>query len=79
MSKSWLTIDQMEKLPTKRLLAYLKSWREVPEHKDYHESIYSFGKSQLCKEDQKWKEQYEKIKSVLANREHLKKEHKNGR
>lgn len=68
--KKTLTKEQMEKLTTKRLLAYLKSWREAPEHEDHEKSMYG-GQSQICKEDQFWKDHFEEIKSVLATREHV--------
>lgn len=53
-----LTKEQLEKLTTPRLLAYLHSWLTAWESD---------------KEETEWKEHHKLIKSVLARREHIEK------
>lgn len=62
-----LSKDQMERLTTKRLLAYrdsLLTWHETCHYDDdYDES--------KCKAGQLWKATYATVKEVLAKREHV--------
>ena len=68
MKDFFLSIEQMKKLTTKRLLAYknkLMSYHETP---DLGGDINSTSKS-----SDSWKEAYPNIKTVLATKENLKK------
>lgn len=74
MVKSILTIEQLQKLPTKRLLAYKKKlWETKLPNVDYHD--YFSCTCSDCKEDKKKYELrnllIERVKTVLATREHV--------
>jgi hypothetical protein len=63
-----LSKEQMEKLTTKRLLAYktkLMSYHETPDWDD---------PNSICKASNVWKETYANLKAVLATRENITKE-----
>lgn len=64
----FLTIAQLEKLSTQRLLAYKKKLLSVPESSDW-----GSGWSQINKSTASWKEAYQNVKDILAKREHLEK------
>ena len=67
MKDNFLSKDQMEKLTTKRLLAYktkLMKYHETPEWDD---------PDSISKSSNSWKEAYANLKSILATRENLKK------
>jgi len=61
-----LTEQQLMKLTTQRLLAYLRSW-----HK-YHDTPNWDNDQEFCKQSPMWQEHYKLIKSILKEREHIK-------
>lgn len=66
MKDNFLSKDQMEKLTTKRLLAYktkLMSYHETPDWND---------PDSICKTSDSWKKVYANLKTILATRENLK-------
>jgi hypothetical protein len=64
--------DELELLPTKRLLAKLNQLRkceesiELSDAKQYH----PFGFIEF-KDTEIWKSEYEKLKEILSQREHI--------
>lgn len=63
--KYGLTREELEKLTTPRLLAYLDSIRKVPENPNWD------GEGGMNKNHPRWQELYRTVKSVLATREHV--------
>lgn len=63
---SRLSKEQMEKLTTKRLLAYKNKLMKVPE-----EASWGDPNGQLNKSDPEWQRIYTELKEVLATREHV--------
>ena len=61
-----LTKEQMEKLTTKRLLAYKNAVMRVPEGPNWDDP-----KAQINKTSPEWQELYANLKEVLATREHV--------
>jgi len=66
-NNTFLSIEQMNKLTTKRLLAYKNKLMSYHETSDW-DDIDSISKS-----SDSWKEVYANIKTVLATKENLKK------
>ena len=62
----FLTKERLEKLTTKRILAYLRSLYVVHEGPNWDEHNKEITKSSI-----EWKEQVKLVKSILATREHL--------
>ncbi len=60
-----LSKEELEKLTTKRLLAYKQSLLMVYESPD-HDNPHS-----LSKESEEWKACYKATKDILATREHI--------
>lgn len=65
LQKPFLTKEQMEKLSTRRLLAYKDKMME------YHDTPNWDGDAGLNKTSTSWIEAYENIKSVLSTRENI--------
>jgi hypothetical protein len=65
----FLTVEQMEKLSTKRLLAYKNSLYRVPEGPSHEETMYGGTDHDMHKQRPEWKKALVAAKSVLANRE----------
>jgi len=63
-----LSRDQLEKLSTKRLLAYKNKMMQVPETINWDEPNVRWNKN-----DPSWKALYSLVKEVLATREHVEK------
>jgi hypothetical protein len=64
-----LSIEQLEKLTTPRLLAYKKKLMQVPEEPNWDEC----SGSRMNKIDAAWKKAYADVKSVLSKRENVEK------
>jgi hypothetical protein len=60
-----LSKDELEKLNTKRLLAYKNKLMKVPE--DY----YFEDRTKINKAMPEWQETYSYLKAILASREHI--------
>lgn len=60
-----LTKEAMEKLTTKRLLAYKNKLMQVPETEAWEDD------EQISKSDDEWKRLYSDVKDVLSTREHV--------
>ncbi len=65
--KKLLTKEELEKLTTKRLLAYKQSLLIVYESPDLD------NPHSLSKESEEWKACYKSTKDILATREHIEK------
>ncbi len=65
----FLSKEDLEKLTTKRLLAYKNSLMKVPEEPNWDES----ANQRISKISPEWKKQYHLVKSVLATRENVQK------
>ncbi len=61
-----LSKDQLDKLTTPRLKAYLRSW--MKKHDDHH---WDGESREIVKSSPEWQEHYQLIKGVLAQREHI--------
>jgi hypothetical protein len=59
----------MEKLTTKRLLAYKNSLYRVPEGPSYEETMYGGTDYEMHKQRPEWKTALAEAKAVLAKRE----------
>lgn len=68
--KDVLSKECLDKLTTKRLLAYLRSLYECHEEPHWDEDCNS---KELTKDSTEWKEHIQLVKSILANREHVNK------
>lgn len=68
----FLTKPQMEKLNTKRLLAYKSKLMTYPETGCGYENC-DCSIDIVSKEHSEWKEAYNNIKEILATREHIEK------
>lgn len=70
-----LTIAELEKLTTARLLAYLKKLNECEESLELSdwtkEEIISI-EGIIFKSSNEWQEQYTTVKSILSKRPHIK-------
>lgn len=67
MSIKFLTKEELEKLTTKRLLAYKNKLMKCPEGYDWEpDSSY-----RITKQDPKWQEIYSLVKDILSKREHV--------
>ena len=62
-----LSISQLSKLTTPRLLAYKKTLMTAPETPSYS------GEEYVSKADDSWKLAYDELKAELATREHVEK------
>ena len=66
-----LTKEQLEKLTTKRLLAYKDALMKVPETPNWDDP-----EERLNKTSYEWKITYAAVKGVLSEREHVEKDAK---
>ena len=64
----FLTKEQLEKLTTKRLLAYKNKLMKYPETKNWDDP-----NGRMSKEHQVWKNAYQDLKDVLSTRENIEK------
>lgn len=64
-----LTKDQLQKLTTKRLLAFKNALMNVPEGPNWEPSDYP----RIYKSHPDWQRLYKDVKAILATREHIKK------
>ena len=62
----FLSREQLEKLTTKRLLAYKNKLMDFPEEP-------SWDSSRMNKSEPEWKQVYSELKEILASREHIEK------
>lgn len=67
----FLTAEQMEKLTTKRLLAYKTSLYRVPEGPSHEETMYGGTDFTMHKKRSEWKTALAEAKAALAERENL--------
>ncbi len=67
----FLSKEELEKLNTKRLLAYKKMLLEYPEHGG--DPNDSWGCNRIGKSSYSWKSTYEEVRAILATREHVEK------
>ena len=73
ISRMLATREQMQKLNTRRLLAYKNSLMKVPETPDWDYKVEENNvPSQLTKASPEWIETYTALKEILSNREHIK-------
>lgn len=70
-SNKFLTREEMEKLTTKRLLAYRNSLYKYPEGPSHEETIYGGVDHQMHKQRPEWKEAVAVLKAVLTTRENV--------
>jgi len=70
-SSKFLTIEELEKLTTKRLLAYKNKLYRTPEGPSYEETMYGGTDHDMHKQRPEWKTAVEAVKVVLAKREHI--------
>lgn len=63
----FLSKEELDKLTTKRLLAYKNSLMKVPEEPNLEND------DRMNKTRPEWKKQYHLVKSVLSTREHVEK------
>jgi hypothetical protein len=70
--KTFLTKEQMQKLNTKRLLAYKDKLMKYPEGPSWDEN----NVDRMNKSKAEWKKAHANIKEVLAGREHVKRKSK---
>jgi hypothetical protein len=70
-----MTIEELQTYPTKRLLARLKSLHQCEESfelSDRDESERDLNRELIeFKETTEWRNEYEKLKEILKNREHI--------
>ena len=70
-----LSFEQLSKLNTKRLLAYLKNLNKCEESialSDYDKFDMELDDNTIrFKESQKWKDTYQNVIYILNNREHI--------
>jgi len=64
-----LSRERLDKLTTKRLLAYLRSLYVC--HEGRHWDDDDHNTQELTKDSTEWKEHIQLVKSILANREHV--------
>lgn len=64
-----LTKEQLEKLPTKRLLAYKKSLMAC--QNTPHEDDWGNPRNYVTKADPQWLDAYNTLKTILNTREHV--------
>lgn len=69
MMVSFLTREQLEKLNTKRLLAYKSALMKCPEGPNWDEC----DDDRMNKSRPDWQAQYALVKEILATREHIEK------
>ncbi len=68
----FLTRDQMEALPTKRLLAYKNSLYRIHDQPSWEETMYGGSPTgELTKQHPSWQETLDVAKEILATREHI--------
>lgn len=67
MSVKFLTREQLEKLTTKRFLAYKNKLMDYPETPSWEED----NVFRMNKQDQRWKDLYAMVKDLLSKREHV--------
>jgi hypothetical protein len=70
-----MTIEELQTYPTNRLLARLKSLHQCEESfelSDRDESERDLNRELIeLKETTEWRNEYEKLKEILKNREHI--------
>lgn len=66
-----LSREQLEKLTTKRLLAYKNKLMQVHDSGDWNDYCICFQNEHINKTSPEWQETYQNVKSVLATREHI--------
>ncbi len=66
-----LSREQLEKLTTKRLLAYKNKLMQVHDSGDWNDYCICFQNEHINKTSPVWQETYQNVKSVLATREHI--------
>lgn len=75
-----ISVEELETYPTKRLLARLKSLHQCEESfelSDRDESERNLNSDLIeFKETEEWKIEYDKLKEILKNREHIPKKQK---
>ena len=64
----FLTVEQMKKLTTKRLLAYKTSLYRVPEGPSHEETMYGGIDHDMHKQRPEWKTALAEAKAALAER-----------
>ena len=64
---SFLTKEELQKLTTKRLLAYKNKLMKCPETPNWDE----YNRPVMNKQDPKWQDLYAMVKEVLSSREHV--------
>jgi hypothetical protein len=70
---SLMSIEELEKLSTKQLLARLKCLHQCAEsalHSD-HDDASNISNAILFKDTNEWKAAYEQVKGALSQREHV--------
>ena len=67
----FLTTEEMEKLTTKRLLAYKTSLYRVPEGPSHEETMYGGTDHAMHKQRPEWKEAVASANKLLATRENV--------
>jgi len=67
----FLTVAEMEKLTTERLLAYRNKLYKVPEGPSHEETIYGGIDTQMHKGHPEWQKAIVLVKAVLATRENV--------
>ena len=70
-SNKFLTREELEKLSTKRLLAYRNSLYKYPEGPSHEETIYGGIDTQMHKLRPEWKTAMSALKEILADRENV--------
>ena len=65
----FLSVEELEALSTKRLMAYKNRLYKVVEGPD--DDAYKPGQGRMNKQNQDWKGALRAVKKVLATREHL--------
>ena len=75
-----ISVEELETYPTKRLLARLKSLHQCEESfelSDRDESERNLNSDLIeFKKTEEWKIEYDKLKEILKNREHIPKKQK---
>jgi hypothetical protein len=67
-----IPVAQLEKLPTKRLLARLKQLHQCEESASLSDRVIERdGSNEVFKDSPEWIAAYEQIKRLLAKREHV--------
>lgn len=70
-NKKLLNIEQLEKLTTKRLLAYKNSLMKVHDDIDWEEKYNDSKVEELTKQSKEWQDCYNNVKLILSKRENV--------